>query len=86
MWGLPGQVLPGDAMLIVDQIVRILAETTYGDDEEMIFEILGAADASHLLADVRAELVRLGRWNELRGDLRDEDEDRLNRLYPGEPR
>lgn len=86
VWGLPGQVLPGDAMLIVDQIVRILAETTYGDDEEMIFEILGAADASHLLADVRAELVRLGRWNELRGDLRDEDEDRLNRLYPGEPR
>jgi len=85
VWGLPGQVLPNDTMLIVDQIIRILDETTYGDDEEMIFEILEAADARGSLTDVRSELVRRGRWYRLCRDLRDEDSTRFNRLYPGEP-
>jgi hypothetical protein len=85
VWGLPGQVLPSDTMLIVDQIVRILDETTYGDDEEMIFEILEASDARGGLTDVRSELVRQGRWDGLCRDLRDEDSTRFNRLFPGEP-
>jgi hypothetical protein len=82
VWGQPGQVLPNDTGLIVDQIVRILDETTYGDDEEMIFDILCAGENLGLLAAIQAELVRLGRWNELRENLIDEDEDRFNGLYP----
>lgn len=85
VWGLPGQVLPSDTMLIVDQIVRILDETTYGDDEEMIFEILEASDARGSLTGVRSELVRQGRWDGLCRDLRYEDSARFNRLFPEEP-
>ena len=82
VWGQPGQVLPADAALIVDQIGRILDETTYGDDEEMIFELLEAADSLGVLADVQAELVRTGRWEQLRTDLIDEDENRFDTLFP----
>ncbi|MFZ1985106.1 MAG: DUF4157 domain-containing protein, partial [Desulfatitalea sp.] len=39
VWGQPGQVLPADTALIVDQITRILDASPYGDDEEMIFEL-----------------------------------------------
>lgn len=83
VWGLPGQVLPGDAALIVDQIDRILDETTYGDDEEMILDLLEDSHASGLLADVKAQLSRQGRWNSLKEDLRDEDRGRFDRLFPG---
>ena len=82
VWGQPGQVLPNDTDLIVDQIVRILDETTYGDDEEMIFDLLEAGDNRGLLPGIQAELVRQGRWDRLSEDLRDEDEDRYNQIFP----
>ncbi len=84
VWGTPGQVLPSDTLLIVDQIVRILDETTYGDDEEMIFDILEASDARGLTANIKTELTRLGRWRTVKRDLRDEDDARFNRLFSGE--
>jgi hypothetical protein len=84
VWGIPGQVLPNDTMLIVDQIVRILDERTYGDDEEMIFDLLEAGNSRGILNDIMIELVRQGRWNSLRSDLRDEDESRYDRLFPME--
>lgn len=82
VWGQPGQVLPADTALIADQISRILDETTYGDDEEMIFDLLEAADSLGLLANVQAELVRTGHWAALEENLIDEDEDRYNTLFP----
>ncbi|MFZ5447951.1 MAG: eCIS core domain-containing protein [Thermodesulfobacteriota bacterium] len=85
VWGLPGQVLPSDARLITDQIVRILDETTYGDDEEMIFSLLEAANSHGILAQVTTELTTQGRWANLAVDLRDEDEARYNRLFPPSP-
>ena len=69
-------------MLIVDQIVRILDERTYGDDEEMIFDLLEAGNSRGILNDIMNELVRQGRWDSLRSDLRDEDESRYDRLFP----
>jgi hypothetical protein len=83
VWGIPGQVLPRNSALIVDQIVRIVDEDTYGDDEEMIFEILEGGDARGILGDIRAELVRLGRWEGVKRDLIDEDDARFDRLFPG---
>jgi hypothetical protein len=81
VWGIPDQVLPSDTMLIVDQIIRILDETTYGDDEEMIFDLLEAGNTRLLFDSIVAELRRQGRWDSLRDDLIDEDESRYYRLF-----
>ena len=82
VWGLPGQVLPNDTALIVDQIARIMDERTYGDDEEMIFDLLEAGNDRGLLAAIQADLVQQARWNRLREDLIDEDQGRYQRLFP----
>jgi len=83
VWGLPGQTLPTDALLLVDQIVRIYDTSPSGDDEEMIFDLLDAGLTD--LGTIRAELARLGKWDGIKTNLRDEDRSRFDLLFPGEP-
>lgn len=85
VWGDPGKQLPSSSILITDQIIRILDETTLGDDEEMIFDLLEEAKGYDLLQEVRMELIRQGRWESLKVDLIDEDSDRFNNLFSNKP-
>lgn len=85
VWGDPGKELPDSSVLITGQIIRILDETTLGDDEEMIFDLLEEAKSYDLLHEVEMQLKRQGRWENLKKDLIDEDSDRFTRLYPNNP-
>jgi hypothetical protein len=81
VWGDPGKQLPSNAVIVAGQIIRILDETTFGDDEEMIFDLLEEAKQYEFIDDVLAELTRKGRWEKLKTDLMDEDTSRYNKLF-----
>jgi len=82
-WGIPRGGSTPEPRIYAGQVKAILRESTLGDDEELIFDLLERARERAVLEQVVQILIDERQWEGVETELRGEDTGRLDRLLEG---